>query len=87
MAQFFGHTHFDEFQLFYDEAQPTRAVSVAYIGPSVTPYYNLNPGYRVYTIEGDYKGSSYVRSCLHHFSQMTTSFSNMNLLCTGCDGS
>ncbi|CAG0901974.1 unnamed protein product [Cyprideis torosa] len=26
-GQFFGHTHFDEFQLFYDENQPSRAIS------------------------------------------------------------
>jgi sphingomyelin phosphodiesterase len=45
-AQFYGHTHFDEFSLFYDEEVPSRPVGVAYIGPSVTPYYDLNPGYR-----------------------------------------
>lgn len=43
-GQFFGHTHFDEFQLFYDEETLTRAVSVAYIAPSVTTFINLNPG-------------------------------------------
>lgn len=43
-GQFFGHTHFDEFQLFYDEETMTRAVGVAYIAPSVTTYINLNPG-------------------------------------------
>ena len=31
----------------------------AYIGPSVTTYSNLNPGYRIFTIDGDYAGSSY----------------------------
>lgn len=45
-AQFYGHTHFDEFSVFYDEIVPTRPVGVAFIGPSVTPYYDLNPGYR-----------------------------------------
>ncbi|KAK6631215.1 hypothetical protein RUM43_014312 [Polyplax serrata] len=53
-AQFFGHTHFDEFELFYDTENLGRAVSVAYIGPSVTPYVNLNPGYRIYYIDGDH---------------------------------
>lgn len=56
-AQFFGHTHFDEFELFYDEYERHRVTSIAYIGPSVTSYYKLNPGYRIYTIEGDYAGS------------------------------
>lgn len=56
-AQFFGHTHFDEFELFYDEYNPHRVTNIAYIGPSVTSYYKLNPGYRLYTIEGEYEGS------------------------------
>ncbi|KZC11549.1 Sphingomyelin phosphodiesterase, partial [Dufourea novaeangliae] len=53
-AQFFGHTHYDEFQLFYDVADLGRAVSIAYVGPSVTPYYDLNPGYRIYYVDGDH---------------------------------
>ncbi|RXG73749.1 Sphingomyelin phosphodiesterase, partial [Armadillidium vulgare] len=57
-AQFFGHTHYDEFELFYDEYRSRRAINVAYIGPSVTSYYGLNPGYRIYTVEGDYEGSN-----------------------------
>lgn len=52
-AQFFGHTHFDEFQLFYDPKDLGRALSVSYISPSVTPFINLNPGYRIYYIDGD----------------------------------
>jgi len=31
----------------------------AYIGPSVTTYLHLNPGYRIFTIDGHYSGSSY----------------------------
>ncbi|MCI4388328.1 hypothetical protein PGIGA_G00084420 [Pangasianodon gigas] len=57
-GQFFGHTHFDEFQMFYDEETMTRAVGVAYIAPSVTTYVNLNPGYRVYYIDGNYSNST-----------------------------
>ncbi|XP_050717172.1 sphingomyelin phosphodiesterase-like isoform X1 [Eriocheir sinensis] len=56
-AQFFGHTHFDEFELFYDERNRHRVTNIAYIGPSVTSYYKLNPGYRIYTVEGDYANS------------------------------
>ncbi|XP_063982786.1 sphingomyelin phosphodiesterase-like [Diachasmimorpha longicaudata] len=55
-AQFFGHTHFDEFELFYDTENLTRPLSVAYVAPSVTPYDHLNPGYRIYYIDGE--GSS-----------------------------
>lgn len=59
-AQFFGHTHYDELELFYPAEEPYRPSSVAYVGPSVTPYYNLNPGYRIYYVDGDYSGSSRV---------------------------
>jgi len=48
-AQFYGHTHTDEFQLFYSQPHHTPS-SVAYIAPSVTPYYGLNPSYRLYTV-------------------------------------
>lgn len=60
-AQFFGHTHFDEFQLFYDPKDLGRAVGVSYISPSVTPFVNLNPGYRVYYVDGDRDHSTRVR--------------------------
>lgn len=57
-AQFFGHTHFDEFELFYDRNDLSRVTNVAYVGPSVTPYYDLNPGYRIYYIDGDHKSTT-----------------------------
>lgn len=57
-GQFFGHTHLDEFQMFYDEATMTRPLGVAFIAPSVTTFINLNPGYRVYYVDGNYQGSS-----------------------------
>ncbi|XP_067010810.2 sphingomyelin phosphodiesterase [Anabrus simplex] len=63
-AQFFGHTHFDEFELFYDTKDLGRPVSVAYIGPSVTPYYDLNPGYRLYYVDGDHQQTT--RSVIDH---------------------
>lgn len=43
-GQFFGHTHKDEFEMFYDETDKTRPLGVAFIAPSVTTYINLNPG-------------------------------------------
>jgi len=63
-GQFFGHTHFDEYEVFYDEIYRGRATSIAYIGPSVTPYYGLNPGYRVYHVDGNYAGTT--RTVLDH---------------------
>ncbi|XP_051882422.1 sphingomyelin phosphodiesterase isoform X2 [Pristis pectinata] len=59
-AQFFGHTHVDEFEVFYDEETLSRPLSVAFIAPSVTTYIDLNPGYRVYQIDGSYPGSSHL---------------------------
>lgn len=59
-AQFFGHTHFDEFEVFYDKEDMGRAISIAYVGPSVTPYNDLNPGYRIYYVDGDHEQSTRV---------------------------
>ena len=51
-GQFYGHTHTDEFQLFYSEPQQIPS-NIAYIAPSVTPYYGLNPSYRIYTVSSE----------------------------------
>uniref|UniRef100_A0A8D0BBM4 Sphingomyelin phosphodiesterase n=1 Tax=Salvator merianae TaxID=96440 RepID=A0A8D0BBM4_SALMN len=59
-GQFFGHTHMDEFQMFYDEETLLRPVGVAFVAPSVTTYIDLNPGYRVYVVDGVRPGSSYM---------------------------
>ncbi|XP_063616721.1 sphingomyelin phosphodiesterase isoform X1 [Cydia splendana] len=57
-AQFFGHTHFDEFEVFYDPNDLGRATSIAYVGPSVSPYYDLNLGYRIYYVDGDHEATT-----------------------------
>ncbi|XP_063872462.1 sphingomyelin phosphodiesterase-like [Scylla paramamosain] len=49
-GQFFGHTHYDEFEVFHDGERP---MGVAYIAPSQTPWFDLNPAYRIYYIDGD----------------------------------
>ncbi|ESP02348.1 hypothetical protein LOTGIDRAFT_92630, partial [Lottia gigantea] len=59
VAQFFGHTHNDHFEVFYDENDLKRPLNIAYISPSVTPYSDLNPGFRIYTVDGNYNGSSW----------------------------
>lgn len=53
-AQFYGHTHQDEFEVFYDEENPKRPTNIAFIGPSVTTFENNNPGYRIYYVDGDH---------------------------------
>jgi hypothetical protein len=58
IGQFFGHTHFDEFELFFaPPEQGSEAVSIAYLAPSQTPHDGLNPAYRVYTIDGNLKSN------------------------------
>ncbi|KAI8354462.1 Metallo-dependent phosphatase-like protein [Mortierella sp. GBAus27b] len=51
--QFFGHTHYDEFALYYGPGAKSNAnaIATAWVGPSVTPYTDLNPGYRVYKVD------------------------------------
>ncbi|KAF9917474.1 hypothetical protein BX616_000874, partial [Lobosporangium transversale] len=51
--QFFGHTHYDEFALYYGPGAKNthNAISTGWIGPSVTPYTDLNPGFRVYKVD------------------------------------
>ena len=48
-----------EFKIYYDLKNVTRAVSIAYLGPSITTESFLNPGYRIYTVDGFYKTSSW----------------------------
>ena len=62
-GQFFGHTHNDEFEIFYEDVTPPaasinysyektyKATNVAYIGPSITTFGNVNPGYRIYHVD------------------------------------
>ena len=50
-GQFFGHTHKDEIQILYTNSTLQKPIMVSYIGPSITTYYNLNPGYRVYKVD------------------------------------
>lgn len=66
-AQFYGHTHNEEYKVFYDSVDDTRAINVAFVGGSLTTYSYLNPSYRIYTVDGPRPGSFYV-SFLNHES-------------------
>lgn len=62
-SQFYGHTHNDEFIVFYDfEETNDRATNIAYTAPGTTTWKNLNPSYRIYTLDGPYEGASMVKS-------------------------
>jgi sphingomyelin phosphodiesterase len=53
LAQFYGHTHNDEFRIFFDDTKdPPQPTGSLYIGASVTPYTDLNPGYKVFLADG-----------------------------------
>ncbi|GMR31695.1 hypothetical protein PMAYCL1PPCAC_01890, partial [Pristionchus mayeri] len=59
-AQFYGHTHQDHFQVYYEDSNPTgRPFHFNFISPSITTYSFNNPSYRIYTIDGGYEGASY----------------------------
>ncbi|KAF5302830.1 hypothetical protein FQA39_LY02010 [Lamprigera yunnana] len=58
-AQFFGHIHSDEYQVFYDTQNPTRVTNIAYVAPSMTSYKNVNPAYRIYYIDGNHNESTW----------------------------
>ena len=45
--------------MFYDLDNITRATGISYVGSSVTTYSNLNPGYKIYTVDGFYSNSSW----------------------------
>lgn len=54
---FFGHTHEDEFGIFYTNNATVQtaesAVGVGYIMPSVASHINLNAGFRYYLVDPD----------------------------------
>lgn len=79
VGQFFGHTHNDEFEIFYDLDDVTRPVGVAYLAGGVTTEPTLNPGYRIYTVDGGYSGASfYVMDIDNFFVNLTeANLSNM----------
>lgn len=47
-AQFNGHTHNDEFNVFYASNSTMNLINVAWNGGSLTPYSYLNPNYKIY---------------------------------------
>lgn len=67
-TQIFGHDHTDSFRIFYDLKNLSRPISISYLGPSVTTKSYLNPGYRIYEVDGDYDGSSWY--VLDHYTKI-----------------
>ncbi|WKX89130.1 hypothetical protein Q1695_008631 [Nippostrongylus brasiliensis] len=57
--QFYGHTHQDDFQVYYDLDDKMRPFHFNWITPSITTFSYNNPSYRIYTIDGGYSGATY----------------------------
>lgn len=53
LAQYYGHTHRDEFRLLYSPYYPEVPIGLAYIGPSITPFTENNPSYRLYYMDSE----------------------------------
>ncbi|ESO84682.1 hypothetical protein LOTGIDRAFT_131784 [Lottia gigantea] len=58
-AHFNGHSHDDFFNVIYDSENASRPIGVGYVPGSGTTYNNLNPGFRIYTVDGNYTGSTW----------------------------
>ncbi|XP_066583446.1 sphingomyelin phosphodiesterase-like [Prorops nasuta] len=49
-AQFNGHTHNDELQVIYEAQSLAKPINVAWNGGSTTTFANLNPNYKIYSL-------------------------------------
>ncbi|KAF1747311.1 hypothetical protein GCK72_023773 [Caenorhabditis remanei] len=70
---FYGHTHYDQFMVYYDMDDPKRRpFHFNWISPSLTTYDFLNPAFRIYEIDGGYQGATYtVKSAQTYFANVT----------------
>jgi sphingomyelin phosphodiesterase len=50
-AQFNGHSHRDELEVYYDSATAQHAINVAWNGGSAVAYANVNPNYHLYYVD------------------------------------
>ncbi|XP_015834710.2 sphingomyelin phosphodiesterase isoform X1 [Tribolium castaneum] len=50
-GQFVGHTHQDEFYVYYNCSDDTQAVGAAFNGAAVTPWIESNPSYKIFDVD------------------------------------
>ncbi|XP_063243970.1 sphingomyelin phosphodiesterase-like isoform X6 [Bacillus rossius redtenbacheri] len=50
-AHFAGHTHYEEFHVFYSTDNSSRANGVSFVSGSASPFIDVNPSYKVYTVD------------------------------------
>ncbi|RWS02046.1 sphingomyelin phosphodiesterase-like protein 2, partial [Dinothrombium tinctorium] len=51
LAQFYGHTHRDEFRVLYSPDEPSETIGFELIAPSITSYSGTNTAYRIYKVD------------------------------------
>ncbi|EGC39017.1 hypothetical protein DICPUDRAFT_52947 [Dictyostelium purpureum] len=64
VGQIYGHTHYDQFNVFSDVETHTKPTGMNYIAPSMTTYQNHEPGYRIY--EFDYSTNQIINYYQYH---------------------
>lgn len=47
--------------MFFDPEDSEKAIKVAFVAQSQTPYTDMNPGYKIYSIDGGRENATYVR--------------------------
>jgi sphingomyelin phosphodiesterase len=67
LAQYYGHTHRDEFRVLFSPYKRPRPISVEYIGPSITSFTENNPAYRIYYMDRE----GYVKDHSTYFFNLT----------------
>lgn len=61
-GQFFGHTHRNEFTIFYENADyHARPIGVQISAPGITPMNYHNPAYMIHTIDGSHSNTTWVK--------------------------
>jgi sphingomyelin phosphodiesterase len=50
-GQFNGHTHKDQFHVYYNSSNPSQPVGTVFNGASLTPYSLSNPSYKLYQVD------------------------------------
>jgi len=51
VAQFYGHTHADEFRVLYSNSNNSVPIGYEFVSPSLTTFDSYNPAYRIFTTQ------------------------------------
>lgn len=50
MGQFYGHSHHDEFYVYYNKSNVNQAINVGWNGGSIMPD-RSNPSFKIYDVD------------------------------------